>query len=76
MRNLDEVIADMLPFVPEELRQRLSHVLENIPYTPPEALDMRWLEVQQHLNAFLPESIDELNDWQKKMLKVWTGKDF
>jgi hypothetical protein len=76
MRHLHEVINQMLPVVPKELGERLSYVLEKVSYTPPEAMNVRWFEIQDELNRFLPPDPAQLVEWQKSMLKVWTGKEW
>jgi hypothetical protein len=75
MRDLDVVITEMMPIVPDKLKERFSRLLERVPYTPPESMAMRWHEAQMELNRFLPATADKLTDWQRKTLKIWTGKD-
>jgi hypothetical protein len=77
MRNLDEVINQMLPIVPKELKARLNHILvDKIPWTSPELVPMRWQEVQHELSRFLPATTEELKDWQKQALTIWTQKEY
>jgi hypothetical protein len=67
----------MLHIVPKELNERLIYILEEkLPYTPPELIYMRWEEVQDEIAGFLPADKNELNDWQKKVLTIWTQKEY
>ena len=79
MRKLDDVIveASAVEGVPSVLKDRLNYILkERIPYCPPESVGLMWHESQVYINSFMPGNPKELVDWQKKFLKVWTGKDF
>jgi hypothetical protein len=79
MRKIDDVINEVLTMeeVPDGLKDRLRHVLEEkLPWCPPENVGLMWHECQIFVNGYLPRDPKELVDWQRKFLKVWTGRDF
>ncbi len=77
-RNFIVVVFKMLEFVPEgdELKPRLTKIMEGHPYKAYEIQINSWIEAQQCLDARLNKTnLDEMPEWMTKMLNVWTNTD-
>jgi DNA mismatch repair protein MutH len=83
MRQLDEVINQMLSVIPTDktdviLRTRLvvdlhSH-LDSIMYSAPELTGMRWNNVADTLRYHIPKDEKMWTTWQKEVVKIWMGE--
>ena len=76
MRNIVDVLNEMIKVVPSDMGDRFKHIIEKCDYTPPESVGIRWKDAQIILSGSLPKDPKDLNEWQKKALKIWTGKDW
>jgi hypothetical protein len=79
MRLLNEVIEEVcnVPDIPEGLKNNLLEIKnKHLPYCPPESAGMWWRESQIFINCYMPTSPKDLNEWQKKVLKIWTEKEW
>lgn len=78
MRDLGEVLTKMMEVVPEDLGKSFKHIRDDkLPYCPPENEGMWWQYAHHYLLGYLPKNyIDPLNEWQKKVLTIWTEKEF
>ena len=79
MRKLGEVITEVCTIegIDPDLKKFLEGVRDDhLPYCPPESERIWWMQTQQAIANKLPPDPTKLVDWQKKFLKIWTGKDF
>lgn len=76
MRQLDQVIDQMLAEIPQEekdLREGLEHVKYKCGYRAPEMAKESWTEAAWMLaDRFGGEDPD--SDWGKKIQAIWLGK--
>lgn len=78
VRNIATVLGLILKVVPEDyerrddLAQRFHHILENVRYTAPEAMWMRWEDASIALTACIPR--DDSVGWKKKIAEYFAGK--
>jgi hypothetical protein len=74
-RNFIVVVFKMLEFVPAEeddLKRRLTKLMEAHPYKADEIQINSWIETQDCLeNRFGEIKINEMPEWVSKMLNVW-----
>lgn len=79
MRNIAKIIEQVLEIVPAQagqykLRARLTKLLEDCLYTPPEMMWARWQDGSNILNDELPK-VSELvaGSWQAKIACLWAN---
>jgi hypothetical protein len=75
-RNIIIVLHKMISFVPEEdeLKRRLTKIMEGHPYKAYEIQINSWIETQECIDARLNKTnLDEMPEWMTKMLNVWTN---
>lgn len=76
MRNLLEVIDQMLEVIPETEEDLIISLKSNrrsAEFTSPETMSLRWDVTCETLKNELPvvDSIDDFNEWQKKVYNIW-----
>lgn len=77
-RELYQVIKECLTTVPEDEKDLIvafENLYSSVIYTPPEAMGRRWAAAQRIIAEKFPHTKEELNEWQKKFLTIWTGKE-
>jgi len=81
MRDLNEVIHDMIELVPSQeltLVRRLYNIRVSLDYVPPEQMVTQWRLVQNTLADELdlehtPPA--ELTGWKLGIMKIWTSNE-
>jgi hypothetical protein len=78
MRKIEDVINAMLLVedIPVSLKEDLLRIMEKTLYCSPESVGLLWDLCYETLGYYLPSTPNNLNEWQKKLLTVWTGKEF
>lgn len=77
-RYLDEVIDQMIAFIPDEevnFIASLQNIQESCRYTAPEAMMDRWVEAACLLKDEMGEPHFENGDWRQKVYRVWMDMD-
>ena len=78
-RDIIVVLNKMISFVPieeDDLKRRLTNIMESHPYKADEIKINSWIAVQDCLeNRFGEIKIDEMPEWVSQLLKVWTNKE-
>lgn len=75
MRDIGKVMNAIVNIIPEDFEQRdhieasFKHIAGSVPYTAPEAMSMRWDQLIQVLNAYVP-LCESSPDWIKTLAKV------
>ena len=78
MRDLCEVIDQMLEVIPEEemkLREALIDHKESIEISPPEMMLIQWNEVGDTLYHYVFSDFYPEIKWQAQIEKIWTGDE-
>lgn len=74
MRNLHHVILEIKGKLPKEYS--IDDLLSSVEYSSPEMIGHWWNETQEFLMEIMPSNPKELQEWQKDVLEIWTGRSF
>lgn len=85
MRNLRDVLAQMIDAVPEETKLNayqkvynlvvdLRSIEKSLKYSAPEMYHTWWNQVGTTVNAYFPSDPAKLLPWQKKVVDIFTGE--
>lgn len=78
MRNLCEVIDQMLAVIPEdqtELRASLKNHKQSAEFAPPEMISIHWNNVGDTLYYYVFSNFYPEIGWQEKIERIWTGDE-
>ena len=78
MRNLCEVIDQMLAVIPKDkydLIEALKDHKESAELAPPEMILFHWNEVGDTLYSYVFSDFYPEIGWQSKLEKIWTGDE-
>ena len=73
MRELPEVISELLPNIPDDydgLRYSLKSIAESATYSPPEGQGMWWWQAASMLDYYVPTPT---SPWQLKVVEIFNG---
>jgi hypothetical protein len=79
MRNIGEVMSAIMKIIPEDYEKRsevedsFGRIADSVPYTAPEAMNIRWGQLVQALNAYVPVC-QSSPEWVKTLAKVVNGE--
>jgi hypothetical protein len=79
MRNIVVVIDEILKLIPEDFDEDfiigLKEIQDSALYTAPEAMSIRWQTGAELFDDYFGNNINELNEWQKQVVKIWMNKN-
>lgn len=79
MRDIIETINKMIDVLPDskeesELVKDLNSLKTSCVYSAPEMITYRWGQLASTVNEWMPK-LEHLNDWQKKFVSIFIGKE-
>jgi hypothetical protein len=74
MRNLYSLIQQIKEKLPKDYS--IDDLAESIEFSSPEMIGYWWEQSQQFINKIMPSNPKELQEWQKDVLEIWTGRSF
>jgi len=79
MRDLGKILTYIEGCLPkteeyDHWRDELKDLQSSVAYASPELIPDRWYQAAEYVNLLCNVDYDKLQEWQKKIVDVWTDK--